>query len=79
MTIHIHCLSKNKIYLYKKNIGGRCVHLRNLYFYFLYDFTNHRDFKGLKYGIQACKQVGFHRGRYVTMLSNRWLNWGFGK
>ena len=36
-------------------------------FIFLYDFTNHRDFKGLKYGIQACEQVGFHRGRYVTM------------
>ena len=53
------------------------MHLRYLYFYFLYDFTNHRDFKGLKYGIQACKQVGFHRGRYVTMLSNRWLNRGF--
>ena len=67
MTIHIHCLSKNNIYLYKKNIGRRCVHLRNLYFYFLYDFTNHRDFKELKYGIQACEQVGFHRGRYVTM------------
>ena len=46
---------------------------------FLYDFTNHRDFKGLKYGIQACKQVGFHRERYVTKLSNRCLNWGFGK
>ena len=26
MTIHIHCLSKNNIYLYKKNIGGRCAH-----------------------------------------------------
>ena len=55
------------------------VHLRNLYFYFLYDFTNYMEFKGLKYGIQACKQVGFHRGRYVTMLSNRCLNSGFGK
>ena len=44
-----------------------CAPPKLIFLFFLYDFTNHRDFKGLKYGIQACEQVGFHRGRYVTM------------
>ena len=48
-----------------------------LIFLFCCDFTNHRDFKGLKYGIKVCKQVGFHRGRYVIMLSSRCRNWDF--